>query len=95
MPPFFLRDNALRATLGNKLPCAPSTSSPLSNGLTQDDIETFINNLIPNLRLVRDIPPWMLPYYLCHASRKFMFMCDVRNVGSLSIDTTMKSEVFS
>lgn len=92
-PPIFL-DRALR-TAGGRLPCPPSASSPLSNGLTQEDIEMFISDLVPNLRLVRDMPPWMLPYYLCHASRKFMFMCDTRSVGAIPIDVFMKSEVFS
>ncbi|GET92080.1 hypothetical protein, conserved [Leishmania tarentolae] len=92
-PPIFL-DRAQRA-VGGRLPCPPSASSPLSNGLTQEDIEMFISDLVPNLRLVRDMPPWMLPYYLCHASRKFMFMCDTRSVGAIPIDTFMKSEVFS
>lgn len=92
-PPVFL-DRAQRAA-GARLPCPPSASSPLSNGLTQEDIEMFIADLVPNLRLVRDMPPWMLPYYLCHASRKFMFMCDTRGVGAIPIDVFMKSEVFS
>lgn len=92
-PPIFL-DRAQRVA-GGRLPCAPSVSSPLSNGLTQEDIEMFIADLVPNLRLVRDMPPWMLPYYLCHASRKFMFMCDTRGVGAIPIDVFMKSEVFS
>lgn len=77
------------------LPCPPSTSSPLSNSLTQEDLEAFIADLVPHLRIIRDVPPWMLPYYLCHASRKFFFMCDTRQVGALSIDTVMKSDVFS
>lgn len=92
-PPIFV-DRAQRSGVG-RLPCPPSASSPLSNGLTQEDIEMFISDLVPNLRLVRDMPPWMLPYYLCHASRKFMFMCDTRGVGVIPIDTFMKSEVFS
>ncbi|KPI86584.1 hypothetical protein ABL78_4359 [Leptomonas seymouri] len=92
-PPIFL-DHAQRAA-GGRLPCPPSASSPLSNGLTQEDIEVFISDLVANLRLVRDMPPWMLPYYLCHASRKFMFMCDTRGVGTIPIDVFMKSEVFS
>lgn len=73
----------------------PSTTSPLSCGLTQDDLELFIAELVPNLRLVRDMPPWMLPYYLCHATRKFFFLCDPRGIGALSIDAIMKSDVFS
>ncbi|KAK7196493.1 hypothetical protein NESM_000586800 [Novymonas esmeraldas] len=92
-PPIFI-DRAQRAA-GGRLPCPPSASSPLSNALTQEDIEVFISDLIPNLRLVRDMPPWMLPYYLCHASRKFMFMCDTRGVGAIPIDAFMKNEVFS
>lgn len=90
VPPPFFGPNPTRL-----LPCPPSASSPLSNGLTQEDLETFIGDLVPNLRLIRDMPPWMLPYYLCHASRKFFFMCDNRHVGALSIDTVMKSDVFS
>lgn len=92
VPSFFL-DAASR--VAGRLPCPPSPSSPLSNGLTQDDIESFVANLLPSLRLVRDVPPWMLPYYLCHASRKFMFMCDTRGAGAISIDTIMRSDVFS
>ncbi|KAG5495287.1 hypothetical protein JKF63_02354 [Porcisia hertigi] len=92
-PPIFL-DRAQRAISG-RLPCPPSASSPLSNGLTHEDIEIFISDHVPNMRLVRDMPPWMLPYYLCHASCKFMFMCDTRGVGAIPIDVFMKSEVFS
>jgi Ca2+-binding EF-hand superfamily protein len=92
-PPAFL--GRAQRVAGGRLPCPPSASSPLSNGLTQEDIEMFIADLVPNLRLVRDMPPWMLPYYLCHASRKFMFMCDTRGVGAIPIDVFMKSEVFS
>lgn len=88
-PPFF------RTQPSHQLPCPPSASSPLSNGLAQEDLEAFISDLVPHLRLVRDMPPWMLPYYLCHASRKFFFMCDTRHVGALSIETVMKSDVFS
>lgn len=75
--------------------CTPSLTSPESNGLTVEDLEGFISDLIPNLRIVRDMPPWMLPYYLCHASRKFFFLCDVRGTNAISIDTLMKSDVFS
>ncbi|CCW69367.1 unnamed protein product [Phytomonas sp. Hart1] len=75
--------------------CSASRSSPLSNSLTEKDLENFICKLIPHLKLVRDMPPWMRSYYLCHASRKFMFMCDPHNVGSISIDTVMKSDAFS
>ncbi|ORC87292.1 uncharacterized protein TM35_000232630 [Trypanosoma theileri] len=81
--------------VASRLLCPPSASSPLSNGLTQEDIESFLYELVPNLRLVRDMPPWMQPYYLCHASRKFMFMCDTRRTGAISIDSMMKSDVFS
>ena len=75
--------------------CAPSPSSPFSNGLTQDDIEAFIKQLVPHTRLVRDMPAWLLPYYLCHASRKIMFMLDPRGLGVVSIEAFMVSEVFS
>lgn len=73
----------------------PSFSSPLSNLLSQDDIEAFILRILPNLRFARDMPLWMKPYYLCHSSQKFMFMCDIHGIGSISIDTFMKSESFS
>ncbi|CCW63707.1 unnamed protein product [Phytomonas sp. EM1] len=93
VPPPFLR---LRSAIpARQLSCSASRSSPLSNGLTEEDLENFIGKLIPHLKLVRDMPPWMRSYYLCHASRKFMFMCDPHNVGSISIDTVMKSDVFS
>ncbi|RNF01091.1 hypothetical protein TraAM80_07241 [Trypanosoma rangeli] len=92
LPPA-LQDPVTRVT--HLLVCPPSASSPLSNGLTQEDIETFLYELLPNLRLVRDMPPWMQPYYLCHASRKFMFMCDTRRTGAISIESMMKSDVFS
>lgn len=98
-------------SVGNVVPCAlmdrttqagkallvsrPSHSSPLSNSLSQDDVETFILRILPNLRFARDMPLWMKPYYLCHSSQKFMFMCDVHGVGTISIDTFMKSESFS
>lgn len=75
--------------------CPPSASSPLSNGLKQEDFENFVSGWIPHLRLVRDMPPWLRPYYVCHASRKLMFMCDTRNTGAISIDTLMMSESFS
>ncbi|CUG81200.1 Hypothetical protein, putative [Bodo saltans] len=75
--------------------CTPSLTAPQSNGLTVEDLEGFIADLIPNLRIVRDMPPWMLPYYLCHASRKFFFLCDPRGTGAINIDTLMKSDVFS
>jgi hypothetical protein len=75
--------------------CTPSLSAPQSNGLTVEDLEGFVADLIPNLRIVRDMPPWMLPYYLCHASRKFFFLCDPRGTGAINIDTLMKSDVFS
>ncbi|AAQ16065.1 uncharacterized protein TEOVI_000696200 [Trypanosoma equiperdum] len=91
--PMVLQDPVSK--VAGQLRCPPSASSPLSNGLTQDDIENFLVELVPNLRLVRDIPPWMQPYYLCHASRKFMFMCDTRRTGAIAIDTMMKSDVFS
>ncbi|EAN84183.1 hypothetical protein C3747_12g256 [Trypanosoma cruzi] len=92
LPPS-LQDPTTRVT--HRLLCPPSSSSPLSNGLTQEDIEAFLYDLLPNLRLVRDMPPWMQPYYLCHASRKFMFMCDARRTGAISIESMMKSDVFS
>ncbi|EPY21321.1 hypothetical protein STCU_08593 [Strigomonas culicis] len=92
--PSALKKNTTEILVG-KLACSPSLTSPFSNGLSHSDIERFIGELMPNLRLVCDIPPWMKPYYLCHASRKFMFMCDTRNVGALSIDAFMKSDVFS
>ncbi|KAG8340379.1 hypothetical protein TRVL_08794 [Trypanosoma vivax] len=92
LPPS-LQDPATKVI--NHLLCPPSASSPLSNGLTQEDIENFLLDLVPNLRLVRDMPPWMQPYYLCHASRKFMFMCDTRNTGAVAIDAMMRSDVFS
>lgn len=82
---------AARALLRSR----PSHSSPLSNSLCQDDIENFILRILPNLRFARDMPLWMKPYYLCHSSQKFMFMCDVHGIGSISIDTFMKSESFS
>ncbi|KEG09149.1 hypothetical protein DQ04_05721050 [Trypanosoma grayi] len=93
VPPPSLQDPAARVT--SRLLCPPSASSPLSNGLTQENIESFLCELVPNLRLVRDMPPWMQPYYLCHASRKFMFMCDTRRTGAISIERMMKSDVFS
>eukprot|EP00796_Vickermania_ingenoplastis_P010657 gene10657-7404_t len=73
----------------------PSSTSPMSNALSQDDIKAFILRILMNLRFARDMPPWMRPYYLCHASRKFMFMCDIHRTGSMSIDTFMKSDAFS
>lgn len=77
------------------LSCKASPSSPLSNALCQEDIEAFILRILPNLRFARDMPHWMQPYYLCHASRKFMFMCDLHRIGSIPIDTFMKSDAFS
>lgn len=75
--------------------CPPSPLSPLSNGLTAEDVEEFIRQLIPNLRVVRDMPPWLEPYYLCHASRKIMMPLDPRGVGAISIETLMTSRMFS
>lgn len=65
------------------------------NYLTQDDLEQFLTELVPNLRLVRDMPPWMLPYYLCHASQKFMFMLDTAGVGHVSTDRVLQSDVLT
>lgn len=93
-PPSIFVDRAERM-VARRPRCQPSSSSPFSNGLTLEDIEAFVADLVPNLRVVRDMPPWMLPYYLCHASRKFMFMCDTRNTGAVSIDGLMKSDVFA
>lgn len=70
-------------------------SSPLSNALTADDVEAFVSQLLPNLRLVRDMPLWMLPYYLCHASQKFFFMLDAAGLGVVTIEALMRSDVFS
>lgn len=72
-----------------------SRTSPLSNAMTQEDLEGFIASIVPNLRLVRDLPVWLLPYYLCHASAKFMFMLDLHQSGCVSIDAVMKSDIFS
>lgn len=72
-----------------------SPSSPLSNALSQEDIEAFMLRILKNLRYARDMPRWMTPYYLCHTSRKFMFMCDIHRVGSVPIDALMKSDAFS
>ena len=75
--------------------CRPSATSPLSNALSSEDVEAFLSQLLPHLRMVRDMPPWMRPYYLCHATRKFFFMSDPRGTGSIAIDDFMSSEVFS
>lgn len=85
----------LRREGGVQAAVANSVTSPLSNHLTAEDLENFMASLIPNLRLVRDMPPWLLPYYLCHASRKFFALLDPRGLGVLSIDTVMRSEIFS
>lgn len=81
--------------IGARIRCPPSHSSPLSNSLAPEDMELFVSELLPNLRLVRDMPPWMIPYYLCHASRKFFFSCDPRGIGAIPIDVTVRSDVFS
>ncbi|EPY25465.1 hypothetical protein AGDE_11742 [Angomonas deanei] len=92
-PPPLLRE---RDKSGEReLCCPPSISSPLSNGLTQTDVERFIKSLIPNMRFVRDVPPWMLPYYLCHASRK-VFLCVTPVTWAPSqLSLSCRSEVFS
>lgn len=95
VPPALLDYHTRVVGGGRLLRYRPSTSSPLSNCLTQEGMESFVKELVPHLRQVRDVPAWMLAYYLCHASRKFMFMCDGRNMGSVAIDVVMKSEVFS
>jgi hypothetical protein len=77
------------------LRCRPSQTSPLSSSLACEDVEAFLCEILPNLRTVRDMPLWMKPYYLCHATRKFFFMCDPRQTGSICIDDFMASEVFS
>lgn len=89
------RTTRLAASAAAVVSCRASTSSPLSNALCQEDIEAFILRILPNLRFARDMPQWMQPYYLCHASRKFMFMCDVHRIGAIPIDTFMKCDAFS
>lgn len=90
-PPHLLPRSTSEATR----PCKNSISSPSSYSLCQEDVENFIARVLPHLRYARDMPHWMRPYFLCHASRKFMFMCDIQRVGTVSIDAFMKSEPFS
>lgn len=63
--------------------------------LTAEDLEAFIQDLLPHLRFGRDCVPWLLPYYLCHCSMKFFFMLDVNGYGSLPADVILRSDVMS
>lgn len=60
--------------------------------LTADAIESFIAGLLPQLRLVRDQPPWMAPYYLCHAAQRFVFALDPRKADAIPCSVVLRSE---
>ena len=65
--------------------------------LSEGDLVTFIEALMPNLRTVRNIGDLMGGhyhiFYTCHASRKFFFFLDPSRRGRISIDAIMESDV--
>eukprot|EP01065_Artemidia_motanka_P049264 TRINITY_DN8113_c0_g1_i1.p1 TRINITY_DN8113_c0_g1~~TRINITY_DN8113_c0_g1_i1.p1 ORF type:complete len:496 (+),score=123.25 TRINITY_DN8113_c0_g1_i1:69-1556(+) len=65
--------------------------------LSEDDLDEFIDRLIPNLRTIRNIsrmkalPAEYHVFYRCHAVRKFFFFLDPKRRGRVSIDAVMGS----
>jgi Ca2+-binding EF-hand superfamily protein len=61
--------------------------------LTQDDVESFMAGILPHISLARDCPPWMVPYYLAHASTRIMLSLDDKRSRTVPVDRFMTSEV--
>jgi Ca2+-binding EF-hand superfamily protein len=65
--------------------------------LTQNDLEQFIAEVRPHLKVARDLTPSLLPYYLCHAARKFMFFSgrpSIHGVQTVMVNAVLGSEAF-
>ena len=63
--------------------------------VTVDDVEQFIADLMPHLRLGRDCPPWFVPYYLAHAGARVFAMLDDRRHRSIPISRLLQSDALN
>jgi hypothetical protein len=75
-----------------QLELVSSTSKP--HCVCGDDMQEFLSKLLANLRLVRDMPPGSIPYYLCHATQRFFFGLDLRGCDEIPISTVLASAPF-
>lgn len=66
----------------------------ISNGnavLTVADLESFVKELLPNIRGARDAPPWLQPYYIAHAVARIAFDADPNRRGRLTTNGVLHS----
>eukprot|EP01059_Diplonema_ambulator_P009755 TRINITY_DN19700_c0_g1_i1.p1 TRINITY_DN19700_c0_g1~~TRINITY_DN19700_c0_g1_i1.p1 ORF type:complete len:419 (+),score=140.61 TRINITY_DN19700_c0_g1_i1:71-1258(+) len=65
--------------------------------LSEQDLERFVEEMMPHLRTVRNIGSLVeehySAFYKCHAVRKFFFFLDPMRNGKIAIDTIMKSQI--
>ncbi len=54
--------------------------------LRESDLRTFISDLVPNLRGLRELDEDCVPFYAFGATKKFMFHLDPRKSGKVAIE---------
>ncbi|KEG11309.1 protein phosphatase 2 (formerly 2A), regulatory subunit B [Trypanosoma grayi] len=61
--------------------------------LTEDEIESYVRDLVPRVDALRDLTEDILPFYCCTVSRRIFWALDPGSRGTIRIDALLRSPV--
>ncbi|KAH9598800.1 hypothetical protein LSM04_001714 [Trypanosoma melophagium] len=61
--------------------------------LTEDEMESYVRDLVPRVDALRNLTEDILPFYCCTVSRRIFWALDPGSRGSVSIDALLQSPV--
>ncbi|KAH8605358.1 hypothetical protein ERJ75_001618800 [Trypanosoma vivax] len=59
--------------------------------LTEDELESYVRDLVPRVAALRDLNSDMLPFYCCSVGRRIFWALDPGTRGSIRIDSLLQS----
>ncbi|EKF32991.1 hypothetical protein MOQ_003146 [Trypanosoma cruzi marinkellei] len=61
--------------------------------LTEDEMESYVRDLVPRIEALRDITEDILPFYCCTVSRRIFWVLDPGSRGAIRIDMLLQNPV--
>jgi serine/threonine-protein phosphatase 2A regulatory subunit B'' len=84
-----------RASLFQERTCLAQYDSDADGFLSENELERYINDLIPSFPQLEGIEEGFKPFYVCGAARKFFFFLDIQRKGKISIKDILLSPILS
>ena len=82
---FIERSMEIESTLLNLMDVVPPGSDPLLTSINEQQLESFINSMIPDIDVFHRMHPSFHEYFVYTAAQKFLFFLDPRRTNSMSI----------